>query len=299
MPKKIYKRTNETGFTLLQLLIILAVTGVISAFAVINIRSSRASLALQNSVRQLASNIEKARLDAVKRHDTSSVVFVNNRSYNVTMDFDGSGTPYTRTYDLVSDIQIPSGSPLPSISFNWRGRTSACTNTFAFQNSTDGLQSWVDVSDAGDVTVNGDVDVLPAVSYGTVSTTSGIASNTVVSGSATHNNALDCSVSSTGVAGPPVTGNGSGGCQLTVNPSSLSIKKSGGSTGSIVVSSNSSGTVTTSAPTNLRLSPTSQSVTANGSATFSVTSLNNTRGTFAVNSSSPCTTVTTLVKVTN
>jgi type II secretory pathway pseudopilin PulG len=296
---KIHNRTDEGGFSLLQLLIVLAVVGVISTFAVIRVRSSRDSLALQNSVRQLASNIEKARLDAVRRHDTSSVIFNTNKSYNVTMDFDGAGTPYTRTYNLLGDIEIPAGSPLPSISFNWRGRTSACTNTFAFQNSTGGLQSWVDVSDAGDVTVNSDVDILPTVSYGTVSTTSGIAPTTVVSGTGTHNNALDCSVSGTGTAGPPVTGDGSGGCKLTVNPSSLSIKKNGGGTGSIVVSSNNSGTVTTSSPTNLRLSPSPQSIAANASATFSVTSLNSTRGTFAVNFTSPCTTVTTLVKVTN
>jgi type II secretory pathway pseudopilin PulG len=282
-----------------QLLFVLTIVGVISAFVVIRIRSSRDSLALQNSVRQLASNIERARLDAVRRHDTSSVVFTTNKSYNVTMDFDGSGTAYSRTYNLLGDIEIPAGSPLPSISFNWRGRTSACTNTFAFQNSTGGLQSWVDVSDAGDVTVNSDVDVLPTVSYGTVSTTAGIASTTVVSGTGAHNNALDCSVSASGAAGPPVTGNGSGGCKLTINPSSLSIKKNGGSTGSVLVSSNNSGTVSTSSPTNLRLSPATQSVAASASATFSITSLNSTRGTFAVNFASPCTTVTTLVKVTN
>jgi len=170
----INKYASESGFTILQLAITIAILGIISTLAVLRIRSARDSLALQNSVRQLAANIEKARLDAVRRHDTSSIVFTTNKSYNVRMDFDGTGNPYTKTYNLLGDIEIPSGSPLPSISFNWRGRTSACTNTFAFQNSSGGLQSWVDVSDAGDVTVNSDVDVLPTVSFGTVSTTAGI-----------------------------------------------------------------------------------------------------------------------------
>jgi type II secretory pathway pseudopilin PulG len=296
------KAKCEQGFSLLQLIVVVAVVGIISAFAVIDIRQSREALILQNSVRQLAGLIEKARLDAVRRHvmdGTSQVVFDSNTSYNVTMDFDGSGTPYTRNYRLLGDIEIPAGSPLPSISFNWRGRTSACTNTFAFQNSSGGLQSWVDVSDAGDVTINSDVDILPSVSFATVSTTGGIAPSTVVTGAGTHANVLDCDTTTSGTAGPPVTGNGSGGCTLTVNPSSLSIKKNGGTTGSIVVGANTSGTVNASGPANLRILPATRSITANSSTTFSVTSLNATRGTFAVNFASPCTTVTTLVKVTN
>jgi len=289
---------GQAGFTALQLLVVVAVVGIISAFSLFQIRSSREALALQNSVRQLASYIEKARLDAVRRHDTSGVAFTSSTSYNVLMDFDGSGTPYTRSISLEQGVQLPAGSPLPSISFNWRGRTSACTNTFAFQNAS-GAQSWVDVSDAGDVTVNSDVDVLPSVSYATVSTTAGIAPVTVTSGTGTHNNTLDCDSSTSGASGPPVTGTGSGGCNLTINPSSVSIKKGGGSSGSVVVSANTAGTVVTSAPTNITVSPASQAISAGGTVTFSLTSNNRTRGTFAANFGTSCTTVTTLVKVTN
>jgi len=293
------KARGEEGFSLLQLLTVLAIAGVVSAFAIIKIQASKDALNLQNSVRQLAGHIEKARLDAVRRHGTSSVVFANNAAYDLTMDFDGAGTTSTRRYTLQGDISIPTGSPLPTISFNWRGRTSACTNTFAFQNTTGGLQSWVDVSDAGDVTVNSDVDVLPTVSYATVSTTSGISSSAVVTGGGNHNNALDCDTTTTGAAGPPVTGNGSGGCKLIVNPSSTSVKKNGGNSATIVLSSNIAGTLTTSSPVNIRISPATQSIGANGSASFTVTSLNTTRGTFALNFTTSCTTVTSLVKVTN
>jgi Tfp pilus assembly protein FimT len=289
---------TEGGFSVLQLMVVITIVCVISVFTLVNIRRSRQNLALQNSVRQLAGYIEKARLDAVRRHATSSVIFTGNSSYNVTMDFDGAGTSYTRTMSLQSGVEIPAGSPLPSISFNWRGRTSACTNTFAFQNSG-GMQSWVDVSDAGDVSVNGDVGVLPTVSYATVSSTAGIAPVTVVSGTGTHNNTLDCDTSASGAEGPPVTGTGSGGCTLTVNPSSVTVRKSGGSSASIVVASNTSGTIAASGPINLTISPTSHSISANSSTTFTVTSNNRTRGTFAVNFATSCTTVTTLVKVIN
>ncbi len=293
------KVRNECGFTVMQLIVVVTIVSIVSAFTLITIRKSRDSLAVQNSVRQLAGYIEKARLDAVRRHSTSTVSFTSNTTYTVNMDFDGTGWAYTRTVSLQPGVQIPAGSPLPSIDFNWRGRTQACTNTFAFQEPGGSVPSWVSVSDAGDVTVNSDVDVLPSVSYATVSTTAGIAPVTVVSGTDPHNNTLDCDRVTSGVDGPPVTGSGSGGCNLTINPSSLTIKKSGASSGSIVVSSNTSGTIAASAPTNLTISPTSQAVSANSSVTFSVISNNRTRGTFAANFGTSCTTVTTLVKVVN
>ena len=290
--------SRERGFTVLQLLIAIAVAGVISAFALIGIARSRDNLRLQGSVRQLSGYMEKARLDAIRRHTTTSVTFTNTTTYSVTMDFDGGGTATTRNFSFDDGVVIFS-TPLPSVTFNWRGRTLACTINFAMKNSS-GHQSWVDVSDAGDVTVNSDVDVLPTVSYANVNSTTDVVSGTVVSGNTVHNNTADCGGSS-GVVAPPITGTGGGGCSMTANFSSISIKKNGGNTGTVSLSVTGSGTynVTTSAPGNLQVSPASKSIAAGGSATFSITSLNNTRGTFAVNFSSSCTTVTVAVKVTN
>ena len=292
------KTARETGFTVIELVIVVAIASVVGVLAIISIRSARESFRLSSSVRQLASHLEKARLDAVRRHDTSSVVFTSNTRYKVTADFDGSGTPYTRTFSFESGVSLIT-TPLPVLNFNWRGRTSACTLTFAVQNSG-GEQSWVDVSDAGDVTVNSNVDVLPNANYGTVSTTSDVAPGTVVSGSAVHNNTADCNGGSAGTAGPPISGSGAG-CTITANPSSFSIRKNGGGTGSVTISTSGIGTstVTASGPINLQITPASKSIPAGGSASFSVQALNNTRGTFAVTFSFPCTSVVVLVTVTN
>src|ERR1041385_68466 len=121
---------DERGFTILQTLIALAVMGVICGFAVIGLASAKASLRLQNSVRQLSAYLEKARLDAIRRHGASSLVFSDTGTYVVTMDFDGSGTVSTRTIPFEQGVSVIS-TPLPSVNFNWRGRTSACTLTFA------------------------------------------------------------------------------------------------------------------------------------------------------------------------
>jgi type II secretory pathway pseudopilin PulG len=284
-----------SGFTLLQVMITLAVVGIITTFALIGFSSTRASLRLQNSVRQLSGYLEKARLDALRRHGNSTVVFTSPSTYDVIMDFEGSGTVSTRTIPFENDVSIIS-TPLPSVTFNWRGRTSACTLTFAVQNNR-GEQSWIDVSDAGDVTINSNVDVLPNASYASVNTNSSVDSTAVVSGNAVHNNTVDCAGSGSGVAGPPISGGPS--CPDTATPSSISIKKSGGGTATITVTATNTGTVSVSAPINLKVTPASQPVSGGGSVTFSIVSLNNTRGTFAVNFNSPCTTLTVLLTVTN
>jgi len=286
---------DAAGFTILQIVIAVAIIAIFTSFALLTLSSTRASLHLQNSVRQLSSYLEKARLDAVRRHANSTVVFTSPTSYDVTMDFSGSGTVSTQTYAFENGVSIIS-TPLPTLSFNWRGRTSACTMTFAVQNSR-GEQSWVDVSDAGDVTVNSNVDVLPNASFATVDNNSDVQSNAVVSGSAVHDNSVDCT-GNLGVPGPPISGGGPG-CTDTASPSSISIKKNGASTAQIGVTATNTGTVTVSAPINLKVTPTNQTVAGGGTVNFSITSLNNTRGTFAVNFNTPCTTLTVLLTVTN
>src|SRR6185369_16852641 len=103
-------------------------------FALIQVKSARETLRVQNSVRQLAAYMEKARVDAVRRHGNSQILFTNPQAYSVTMDFDMRGVPSTRTYVFESGVQLAS-SDLPDVSFNWRGRTltsgTSCVTTFS------------------------------------------------------------------------------------------------------------------------------------------------------------------------
>ena len=302
MSQKSKTQNNQMGASLIEVVIVMTLIAVVSAFALIGIVDARDKLRLQNSVAKLASYLEKSRIDAVRRHDSSGtvgVVFNSPTSYNVTMDFDGTGVATTRNIPLESGAKVIDLA-LPSVTFNWRGRTSSCTITFAIQ-SSQGWQSWVDVSDAGDITINNNVDVLPSVSYSTVNGTSSVYSGTVVSGAGVRSNTADCGTVGGGAPGPPITGTGTS-CTLTGTPSSFSIKKNGGGTGSVAISvSGMSGmnTITTSTVSNLKVTPSSQTISGNSTANFSITSLNATRGTFGVTFSSPCTSVVVAVKVTN
>jgi Tfp pilus assembly protein FimT len=291
------KRRPEKGASIVELVIVLAIIGVISAFVLIQVRSSRSALRVQNSVRQLASYMEKARVDAVRRHGTSTVTFSNTRTYSVTMDFTGSGSATTRTFTFQDGVNLAS-SELPNVTFNWRGRTltsgSSCVTTFAVSDTMDhGLS--VDVSGSGDVTVENQQPTLPNVTYNnTVNSTDSINSREVVTGTSTSDNTPCMDLSGGGIgadSGPP-------SCTIHVASSNISIKKNGGATGSVLVSMSNPSLVVATFPSNLTVSPASQNV-SNGQI-FSVVSKNTLRGPYNVTFTSQCgSSITVKVNVTN
>src|SRR5215213_6863865 len=293
--QKLEQLSRERGAGIVELVIVVALVAVISAFALLQVKSSRAALRVQNSVRQLASYMEKSRIDAVRRHGTSTVSFSDTRTYSVTMDFNNSGSPTTRTFTFQDSVNLAS-SELPNVTFNWRGRTltggSSCVTTFAVSDTMDhGLS--VDVSGSGDVTVENQQPTLPNVTYNnTVSSSDSINNREVVTGTTTSDNTPCMDLSGGGVgadSGPP-------SCNIHVNSSSISIN--GGGTGSIQVSMNNPSLVVASFPSNLTVSPASQTVSSGQN--FSVVSKNTLRGPYNVTFTSQCgSSITVKVNVTN
>ena len=291
------KCRREQGAGVLELVIIVAVSAVITMFAVFQIRSSRSSMRVQNSVRQLASYMEKARVDAVRRHGTSRVTFLNTTTYSVTMDFNSTGSTTTRTYTLEGGVQLAS-SDLPDVMFNWRGRTltagSSCVTTFAINDTMNhGLS--VDVSGSGDVTVENQQPTLPNVTYNnTVNSSDSINSREVVTGTTPSDNTPCLDLSGGGIGAD----SGSPSCNIHVNSSSITVRKNGGGTGSVIVSMNNPSLVVASFPSNLTVSPASQTVSTGQ--TFSIVSKNTLRGPYNVTFTSQCgSSITVKVNVTN
>ncbi|HLL14817.1 MAG TPA: GspH/FimT family pseudopilin [Pyrinomonadaceae bacterium] len=295
------KAHAESGFTALQLVFTIAIIGIVSSFAVIQLTSARQQIRLQSVARTFASHVEKARLDAVRRHggETSApptVQFASDlRSYSVTMDFAGTGTSSTRVVPLDADVRLVSDPP-PPIVFNWRGRTALCTQTFTMESGSG--QTTIDVSGSGDVTIDSDAGAVPVIAYTSVSNTNDIASEAVVIG-ATPAPALvadNCfGGGGGGSGGGGATFTGCNGTTNTISPALLQIRKNGLSTGTFEVTVGTATTVTASGPSNLIITPASQSISGMGS--FSVRSINNSRGTFPVTFSSPCFTRIVQVRV--
>jgi type II secretory pathway pseudopilin PulG len=152
---------QQQGFTVMQMVITIAIIAIVSTFGVMGIRTARAEFRVQSSARLFASYIEKARADSVRRHAaTGGESWVQssdagNNTYQINMDF-GNGVVQTRTFQLDPDVQF--GTAAWRVTFDWRGRlitqcpvTLSCV--YQVVSTVTGTSIPVDVSGSGDITV--------------------------------------------------------------------------------------------------------------------------------------------------
>lgn len=186
------KQRNQAGFSMMQTLIVLGVVSVVSGLAFLGITEARQRIRLTNSSRLLASYVEKARVDSVRRHpmnaaDMAGVEVLNGTTYRVKMDFDGNGTVETR--DITLDDGVVFATDPIALAFDWRGRLVDLPLTeikvsIAMQWGDDpNDQRIVDVTRSGDVTIDSDVylDDVPNVNVN-VGGLTGIDSGSTVNG---------------------------------------------------------------------------------------------------------------------
>ncbi len=141
------KLSDERGLTLLELLVVMAIIAIVAGFALFGFDSARANLLLTNSARELASHLESARLDSIRRRalpQAANVTFTASNTYTINMDFDGNGTiavSEARVITLPAGMTVTSPSSFPAtITFDWRGRTAGQTITMQNPHSeTSGL----------------------------------------------------------------------------------------------------------------------------------------------------------------
>jgi prepilin-type N-terminal cleavage/methylation domain-containing protein len=309
------------GFSLLELIIVMAVIGIASTFAVLGLSRSRKSINLQNSARIFAGYCEKARLDAIRRHDATNIDITGPSTYLVTMDFGGTGTVEGRSFSLENGIVFTdstntsytvdgsgtvsssNGEAVSWADFNWRGRTSQCSMPFRVQNSSDERSS-VQVAGSGDITIDTGVNVPAAITVANVNTSADVATSTVVSGTALHFELNPCSVSGGGGSYLPPPVSTCAGGSIGSDAGSVSVRKNGGSTATVNITVSGPGTITTTVNPNLQVTPATRSVTSSSGGTFSfsiqsITRLRAPNPPFTVVFNNPCNSVTTYVTVTN
>jgi competence protein ComGC len=218
------KPKTQNGFSMMQLIITLAVVSIVSSLAVYGIASARQRIRLTNSSRMLASYVEKARVDSVRRHPTDSdlmagVEVLDRTTYRVKMDFDGDGTVETRDITLDSGVEFAT-DPI-ALAFDWRGRLVDLPSTdlkisIAMQWGDDERdQRVVDVTRSGDVTIDSDVfiDDIPNVTVN-VNGLTGIDSGSTTNG----NNTPEPSATPTPSPGADPTPTPSPGADPTPTP---------------------------------------------------------------------------------
>jgi type II secretory pathway pseudopilin PulG len=146
---------NQQGFTLTQMVIVIAIISVATTFGILGIKTARAEFQHQSNARLFASYVEKARADAIRRHasggqESSIETFgPETTAYAVTMDW-GNGVVETRTFNLDDGLTFDVAAQ--KVTFDWRGRIS---EAWVWQIKSDYLQKRVpvDVSGSGDITV--------------------------------------------------------------------------------------------------------------------------------------------------
>jgi Tfp pilus assembly protein FimT len=316
-----HRSNSSSGVSVLELIIVVAVITIISAVAVIGIDRSRNSLKLQNSARVFAGYLEKARIDAIRRHDATSIDIKGPNTYAVTMDFGGTGVLTTRTFNLEpgivftdssnnpyavdgnGNVTSPNGEAVAWADFNWRGRTAQCSMLFRLKNSNSN-RSTVQVAGSGDVTVDSAVSTPANVSITNVNSSVDVSNSAVVLGTAAHFELNPCSVNGGGGTYIPPPSSTCLGGSISSSVGTTSIRKNGGSTASVTITVTGSGTINAVANSNLSVTPSSQSVSAStgGTFTFTISSVTRARASnppFTVVFSNPCNSVTVYVTVTN
>jgi prepilin-type N-terminal cleavage/methylation domain-containing protein len=157
--------SNDAGFTVLELLIVIAMIAVISGFALIQIVRARQLMIRANAAQELLGYLEKARLDSVRRRpattaEMAQVQIVNATFYSVTIDADGNGTldaPRVKSLPSNTDLQFTGSFPR-TIYFNWRGRTVNSSNaittpaSITISSATYGSTT-INVSDTGQAAI--------------------------------------------------------------------------------------------------------------------------------------------------
>lgn|GEM_PF-1616566 len=291
---------GERGFSLIQLVITLAIIALVSTFAVFGITRARASMRLAASERELAGYLEQARTDSIRRHATTpasstetdlrATIMVpanGGTTYTVKMDFDKDGVlDAPRTITLQDGVTFTSLAA--TITFDWRGRTAGET-PIGFKNDR-GDTGNINITGSGDITldaetfhdgsiasvtlnnnsVSGDVITDSGVSAGTSNTSS----NTTNTSTGTTNTSTGSTNTSTG------TNNTSTG---TTNTSTGTTNTSTGSTNTSTGTTNTS-TGSTNTSTGSTNTSTGSTNTSTGSTNTSTGTTNTSTGT----TTTPC-----------
>ena len=147
---------NESGFTLMELILVVAIMGIMAAIAIPAFMGFLPGMRLNGAARQVMSDLMDARMEAVKQNHEFKVFFLNNHEYKILDDndndgIDDGGAETSRTVDIqdnYSDVTLSdTGDPV----FGPKG-TAPSLSTITLQNSS-GSKS-VSVSIAGRVKIN-------------------------------------------------------------------------------------------------------------------------------------------------
>jgi prepilin-type N-terminal cleavage/methylation domain-containing protein len=111
---------KNSGFTLIELMIVIAIIGILGAFLAPNVIGWMPQYRLKNAVMELGSHIQQARLSAIKENQDCTMSFnTGNHTYHVTC----LDNITVELADYGSNVAFTTVSPPQVINFTSRGLT--------------------------------------------------------------------------------------------------------------------------------------------------------------------------------
>jgi type IV fimbrial biogenesis protein FimT len=96
---------DHRGFTLTEMMIVVALMAILTAIAVPNIIAQMPKYRLNGAARQVLGDLVAARMQAVSQNNELKVFFLDNHSYMILDDDDNDGTADTGEATQTKDIQ--------------------------------------------------------------------------------------------------------------------------------------------------------------------------------------------------
>jgi len=124
---------NSHGFTTIELIMVIAIMGVLMAIAIPNFSQWIANYRLKAATREIYSNFQKARIEAIKTNSNIVVSFnLGAGTYQVFVDNGGTtGTASDDTQNgderILATVTMPAGVVLDSVNFSFGSTTPGFT----------------------------------------------------------------------------------------------------------------------------------------------------------------------------